>query len=185
MPEIRIDQDAREVFMLSSAAIEKKKKIVQDITEKLKNSKTTVLTDYRGLNVAEVTELRKQLREAGVEFKVLKNTMTRRAAKAAGYTELEPHLVGPTALAFSADDAVAPAKILHKFAKEHEALEIKGGLLEGEYMTDEQIKELADLPSYEGLVSMLLSVLQAPLRNMALVVKAVADQQDQGEAQEA
>lgn len=170
---------------MSTSAIEEKKKIVEEIVEKLKNSKTTVLTDYRGLNVAEVTELRKQLREAGVEFKVLKNTMTRRATEAAGFTELDQHLVGPTAFAFSSDDVVAPAKVLHKFAKDHEALEIKGGLLEGQYVTVEQLKELADLPSYEGLLSMLLSVLQAPMRNMALAVKAVADQQESGEAQEA
>lgn len=170
---------------MSTAAIEEKKKIVQEIVEKLKNSKTTVLTDYRGLNVAEVTELRKQLREAGVEFKVLKNTMTRRATEAAGFSELDQHLVGPTAFAFSNEDAVAPAKILHKFAKDHDALEIKAGLLEGQYVTVEQIQELADLPSYEGLLSMLLSVLQAPMRNMALAVKAVADQKGEGEPQEA
>jgi large subunit ribosomal protein L10 len=170
---------------MASATIEEKKKIVEEITEKLKKSKTTVLTDYRGLNVAEVTELRKQLREAGVEFKVLKNTMSRRAAEAAGFTELEQHLVGPTAFAFSYEDVVAPAKVLYKFAKDHEALEIKAGLLEGEYVTVEQLKELADLPSYEGLLSMLLSVLQAPMRNMALAVKAVADQQGEGEGQEA
>src|SRR5690606_4679710 len=123
---------------MASATIEEKKKIVEEITEKLKKSKTTVLTDYRGLNVAEVTELRKQLREAGVEFKVLKNTMSRRAAEAAGFTELEQHLVGPTAFAFSYEDVVAPAKVLYKFAKDHEALEIKAGLLEGEYVTVEQ-----------------------------------------------
>lgn len=170
---------------MSSATIEEKKKIVENIADKMKNSKTTVVTDYRGLNVAEVTELRKQLREAGVEFKVIKNTMSRRATAVAGFTELDQHLVGPTAFAFSSDDVVAPAKVLHKFAKDHEALEIKGGLLEGQYVTVEQLKELADLPSYEGLLSMLLSVLQAPLRNMALAVKAVADQQESGEAQEA
>lgn len=170
---------------MSTAAIEEKKKIVQDIAEKLKNSKTTILTDYRGLNVAQVTELRKQLREAGVEFKVLKNTMTRRATEVAGVSELDQHLTGPTAFAFGAEDVVAPAKVLHKFAKEHNALEIKGGLLEGQYVTVEQLQELANLPSYEGLLSMLLSVLQAPMRNMALAVKAVADKQDQGEPQEA
>lgn len=170
---------------MSTAVIEEKKKIVQDIAEKLKNSKTTVLADYRGLNVAQVTELRKQLREAGIEFKVLKNTMTRRATEVAGVGELDQHLTGPTAFAFGAEDVVAPAKILHNFSKEHDALEIKGGILEGRYVTVEQLKELANLPSYEGLLSMLLSVLQAPMRNMALAVKAVADQQDQGEPQEA
>lgn len=166
---------------MTRPAIEKKKKVVAEIAEQLETSKAVVLTDYRGLNVAEVTALRKELREAGVTFKVLKNTLTRRAAEQAGVTGLNEHLVGPTAIAFSADDVVAPAKILHKFAKEHEALEIKAGLLEGEYIDAAQIKELADLPSYEGLLAMLLSVLQAPLRNMALAVKAVADQKEQGE----
>lgn len=170
---------------MARATLEEKKKLVKDIAEKLKNSKTAVLTDYRGLNAAEMTELRKQLRESGVEFKVLKNTIGRRAAEAAGFEELHEHLVGPTAFAFSEDDSVTPAKILKKFAKDHEALELKGGLMEGAYVTAEQLNEVADLPSYEGLVSMLLSVLQAPMRNMAYVVKAVAEQQDEGEAQEA
>ena len=109
-----------------------------------------------------MNELRKQLREAGVEFQVIKNTMTRRAAAAAGIEGLDPMLVGPTAIAFSKEDVVAPAKILSKFAKEHEQLEIKGGLVEGKVVGLDEIQALADLPSREGLLSMLLSVLQAP-----------------------
>ncbi|WP_054951012.1 50S ribosomal protein L10 [Numidum massiliense] len=170
---------------MTRAVIEEKKKVVAGIVENLKNSKVTILADYRGLNVAEVTELRKQLRDAGIEYKVLKNTMMRRATAETGFTDLDQHLVGPTAVTFGRDDVVEPAKILHKFAKEHEALEIKGGILEGQYVTVEQIEELAELPSYEGLLSMLLSVLQAPIRNVALAVKAVADQQEQGDAAEA
>lgn len=162
---------------MASTVIEQKKQLVSNIADKLKNSKATILTDYRGLSVAEVTELRKQLREAGVEYKVLKNSMTRRATEQAGYTDLDQHLVGPTAIAFSEDDVIAPAKVLHGFSKDHEALEIKGGLLEGTYLPVDKIKELAELPSYEGLVSMLLSVLQAPMRNMAFAIQAVADQQ--------
>lgn len=164
--------------------MEKKKQIVQDTAEKLKNSKMTVLTDYSGLNVAEITELRKQLRDEGIEFKVLKNTLTRRAAEAAGFNELQEHLTGPTAFAFGGEDLIAPAKILHTFSKDHEALEMKGGLLEGDYVTVDQLKELAALPSYEGIISMLLSVLQAPIRNMGLAVKAVADQKGEGEPQD-
>ncbi|GGE21060.1 50S ribosomal protein L10 [Marinithermofilum abyssi] len=169
-----------------STAIEKKKEVVAEIVEKLQNSKSTILTDYRGLTVAEMNELRKQLREAGVEYKVLKNTMVRRAAAEVNYSELDEHLVGPTAIAFSPEDAVAPAKVLHKFAKDHKALEIKAGIVEGNVVSLDQIKELADLPSREGLLSMLLSVLQAPMRNFALAVKAVADKDGEGEeAQEA
>src|SRR5690625_291845 len=115
-----------------SANIEAKKKLVDEITEKFRNSETAVLVDYRGLNVAEVTELRKQLRDAGIEFKVYKNTMTRRAVEAAELNDLSDILVGPNAVAFSNEDVVAPARILNGFAKEHEALEIKGGVIEGE-----------------------------------------------------
>lgn len=164
---------------MMSKIIEHKKQIVSEIADKLRNSKSTILVDYRGLDVAEVTELRKQLREAGVDFKVYKNTMTRRATEEAELTELNDTLVGPTAIAFSDEDVVAPAKILNNFAKDHDALEIKGGVIEGNVASLEQIKELADLPNYEGLVSMLLSVLQAPVRNFAYVTKAVAEQKEE------
>lgn len=164
-----------------SQIIEHKKQVVSEIAEKLKDSKTTLLVDYRGLDVEEVTELRQQLREANVDFKVYKNTMTRRATEETGFQELDEVLVGPTAIAFGNDDVVSPAKILNNFAKEHESLEIKGGIIEGNIATLDQIKELADLPSYEGLLSMLLNVLQAPVRNFAYATKAIADQQDEEE----
>ncbi|MFS0638066.1 50S ribosomal protein L10 [Mesobacillus foraminis] len=162
-----------------SSVIETKKLIVDEITDKLKSSKTAVVVDYRGLTVAQVTELRKQLREAGVEFKVYKNTMTRRAAEAADLAGLNDALTGPNAIAFSADDVVAPAKILNDFAKQNDALEIKAGVIEGNIATVEDVKALADLPSREGLLSMLLSVLQAPIRNLALAAKAVAEQKEE------
>jgi large subunit ribosomal protein L10 len=162
-----------------SAIIEVKKQIVDEIAGKLKESKSTIVVDYRGLSVAEVTELRKELREAGVEFKVYKNSMTRRAAEAAELADLNASLTGPNAIAFSTEDVVAPAKILNEFAKKHEALEIKAGVVEGNIVTVEEIKALADLPSREGLLSMLLSVLQAPIRNLALAAKAVADQKEE------
>ncbi|PLR96356.1 50S ribosomal protein L10 [Bacillus sp. T33-2] len=162
-----------------SSAIEQKKLIVDEIADKLKASKSTIVVDYRGLNVAEVTELRKQLRDAGIDFKVYKNTMTRRAAEVAELAGLNEALTGPNAIAFSNEDVVAPAKILNDFAKTHEALEIKAGVIEGNVATVEEIKALADLPSREGLLSMLLSVLQAPIRNLALAAKAVADQKEE------
>ncbi len=126
-----------------------------------------------------MTELRKQLREAGVDYKVYKNTMARRAAEAAGLEELTDTLVGPTAIAFSDEDVVAPARILNDFAKDHEALEIKGGVIEGNIASLDEITELASLPNYEGMVSMLLSVLQAPIRNFAYATKAVAEQKEE------
>lgn len=162
-----------------SSAIETKKVVVEEITSKLKESKSTIIVDYRGLNVAEVTELRKQLREANVEFKVYKNTMTRRAVEQAELDGLNDFLTGPNAIAFSTEDVVAPAKVLNEFAKKHEALEIKAGVIEGKVSTVEEVKALAELPSREGLLSMLLSVLQAPVRNLALAAKAVADQKEE------
>src|SRR3954447_2363181 len=162
-----------------SSIIETKKQIVVEIADKLKASKSTVVVDYRGLNVAELTELRKQLREAGIDFKVYKNSMTRRAADAVELSGLNEALTGPNAIAFGTEDVVAPAKIINDFAKKHEALEIKAGVIEGNLATAEDIKALAELPSREGLLSMLLSVLQAPIRNLALATKAVADQKEE------
>lgn len=164
-----------------SNKLEAKKQVVAEITEKLQDSKATILVNYRGLDVATVTDLRQQLREEGVDFKVYKNTLARRATAEADMTELDEQLVGPTAIAFSNEDVVAPAKVLNKFAKENEALEIKAGVIEGNLVSLEEIQELADLPSYEGLLSMLLSVLQAPMRNIALATKAVADQEEEEE----
>lgn len=137
------------------------------------------MVDYRGLTVSQVTELRKQLREAGVEFKVYKNTLTRRAADIANVGGINEHLTGPNAIAFSNEDVVAPAKIINEFAKKNEALEIKAGIIEGTVASLEDVKALAELPSREGLLSMLLSVLQAPVRNFALATKAVADQKEE------
>lgn len=164
--------------MPNAKVLEQKQQIVAEVAEKLQHSASTVLADYRGLNVAQVTELRKKLREAGVEFKVIKNTLTRRAAEQADLVGLHEFLTGPTAIAFSKEDAVAPAKILSEFAKSNDALKIKAGVVEGKIVGVDEIKALANLPSREGLLSMLLSVLQAPVRNFALAVKAVAEQKE-------
>ncbi|HBU85080.1 MULTISPECIES: 50S ribosomal protein L10 [Paenibacillus] len=166
--------------MANAKVIQAKQESVDAVTAKLRESATSVVVDYRGLNVAQVTELRKQLREAGIEFQVLKNSLLRRAAAAAELTELNEVLSGPSAIAFSVDDVVAPAKILNDFAKKNDALELKGAVVEGRVIGVEEVKALAELPSREGLLSMLLSVLQAPVRNFALAVKAVADKEEQG-----
>ncbi|HZG87519.1 50S ribosomal protein L10 [Paenibacillus sp.] len=164
--------------MPNAKVLAEKQQLVSEVADKLRNSACTVVADYRGLTVAQVTELRKQLREAGVEFQVIKNTLTRRATAATELTELDAHLTGPSAIAFSSD-IIAPAKILSNFAKKNENLKVKAGVVEGKVVDAAQIKALADLPSREGLLSMLLSVLQAPMRNFALAVKAVGEQKEQ------
>ena len=170
--------------MANAKIIEEKAQQVSVVAEKLKDSSCSIVADYRGLNVKQVTELRSQLRQAGVEFQVLKNSLVRRATASTELTDLDEYLTGPTAIAFSKDDVVTPAKILTDFAKKNEKLSVKAGVVEGKVVDFNQIKALAELPSREGLLSMLLSVLQAPVRNFALAVKAVADKQEGG-AQEA
>ncbi|WP_020620127.1 50S ribosomal protein L10 [Paenibacillus daejeonensis] len=165
--------------MANAKIIESKQQAVDEIAGKLRESSCTVIADYRGLNVAQVTELRRELREAGIEFQVLKNSLVRRATANAELNGLEEVLTGPTAIAFSKEDAVAPARILNTFAKKNDALKLKGGIVEGQVFNVEEIKALAELPSREGLLSMLLSVLQAPVRNFALAVKAVGEKQEQ------
>jgi len=168
----------QEVKKMSEAAIAKKAAIVEEVTEKFKASSSVVVVDYRGLTVDEVTRLRKQLRDANVEMKVIKNSILTRAAKAAGLEGLEEVFTGPTAVAFSNEDVVAPAKIIDEFAQDAKALEIKGGIIEGKVSSVEEITALAKLPSREGLLSMLLSVLQAPVRNVAYAINAVVEKED-------
>ena len=163
---------------VNPATIAKKAELVDFYTEKFKNATSIVVADSRGLTVEQDTVLRKTLREAGVELKVVKNSILRRAAEKAGYEGLNENFVGPSAVAFSNEDAIAPAKVIADFAKKAEKLEIKAGVIEGKLSTADEIKAIAALPSREGLLSMLLSVLQAPIRNVAYAVKAVADKQE-------
>ena len=167
--------------MSRETMLEEKQNVVNTLVEKFENAKSFVVVNYRGLNVAEVTDLRKQLRDAGVDMHVVKNTMIRKAAEVAGIEGLEDVFVGPTAIAFSEEEAVAPAKIMVEFAEEAEALVVKGGSIEGEVVPVETIEAVAKLPSRDGLLSMLLSTLQAPVRNTALAFKAVADKKEEEE----
>ena len=164
---------------MSEVIIAKKAQEVEVVTEKFKAAASVVIVDYRGLTVDEVTRLRKQLRDAGIEIKVIKNSILSRAAKAAGLEGLDEVFTGPTAVAFSNEDVVAPAKIIDTFAQEAKALEIKGGVIEGKVSSVEEMISLAKLPSREGLLSMLLSVLQAPVRNVAYAVNAVIESKDE------
>lgn len=164
---------------MSEAIIAKKAELVKEVAQKIEDASSVVLVDYLGLTVEQVTNLRTQLREANVEFKVLKNGIVRRAVAAANLEGLDEVLVGPTAVAFSNEDAVAPAKILADFAKTADALEIKAGIIEGKVASKGEVEALAALPNRDGMLSMLLSVLQAPVRNTALAVKAVAEQKEE------
>ncbi|WP_125705223.1 50S ribosomal protein L10 [Lacticaseibacillus daqingensis] len=164
---------------MSEAIIAKKAEIVKGISEQFHAATSAVVVNYRGLTVEQVTELRKELREAGVKMEVIKNTYLRRAADLNGYEDLDEVFTGPTAIAFSDDDAVAPARIMAKYADKFDALAIKGGIIEGKVATLDQILELSKLPDRDGMLSMLLSVLQAPVRNVAYAVKAVADSKNE------
>ena len=145
---------------------------VAEITSRLKASSTAVLADYRGMTVGQMRELRSKLRADGVEMMVVKNTLARRAAKAAGYEPLSAELVGPIAMVFAADDVSAPARILNDYIRANRKMAIRGGLLEGQVVTPETVTELADLPSREVLLSRLLGAMRAPLGNLASVLQA-------------
>lgn len=173
---------SQEVKFMSEATIAKKAEVVKNVNEMLTNAETAIVVDYRGLTVAEVTDLRKQLRDAGVKMMVIKNKILERAVEGTDYEDLKSTFVGPTAVAFSDEDAIAPAKILKKFADDHEALEIKGGFIEKKVQTLDKINEYATLPSREDLLSMLASALQDPMRKIARAVKAVADKKSEEEA---
>lgn len=165
--------------MPSAQVLEQKKEQVAAITEQLKGASAGVLVDYKGINVADDTALRKEFREAGVEYKVIKNTMLRFAAKNAGLEGLESVLEGTTALAVSATDPVAPAKIAAKYAdKIKNGFEIKAGFMDGEVLDAAKVVELGKLPSREQLLAMLLSALTGNLRGMAVALNKIAEQKE-------
>jgi len=145
---------------------------VAEITTRLKASSTAVLADYRGMTVGQMRDLRSKLRDGNIEMLVVKNTLARRAAKAAGYEPLSAELVGPIAMLFAADDVSAPARILNDYIRANRKMAIKGGLLEGQVITADIVTELADLPSREVLLSRLLGAMQAPLSSLASVLQA-------------
>jgi len=157
------------------AKVELKQPIVQEIAEQIKDAQSVVLVDHRGLTVAQDTELRKQLREAGVSYKVYKNTMMRFAFKGTDFESLDPHLEGPSAMAVSAEDATAPARVLAKFAKTAPALELKAGVVEGTYYDAAGINQIALVPSRDELLSKFLGSIQSPITNLARVLNQIAE----------
>ncbi|OLB94126.1 MAG: 50S ribosomal protein L10 [Actinobacteria bacterium 13_2_20CM_2_66_6] len=157
MPRARKEQKAEQVELLS---------------EKLKKAKVAVLTDYRGLTVSQIQELRGKLRSGDVEYRVVKNTLARRAAEAAGVPALQSELEGPVAIAFGYDDLSLPSKLINEFVRSTRLkLDVKGGLVEGRVFSPEQVKQLADLPSRETLIAQLLGTLQSPVGQLVAIMQ--------------
>lgn len=154
---------------------------VKALTEKMEDSSSIVVVEYRGLTVHELTELRRALREEGVDFKVYKNTTARRASENLGYKEFAETLKGPNALAFG-KDPVAPARVLAKFAKNHEKLILKTGIVDGDVVTEETIQKLSALPNKEGMLARFASTLNAPVIKFAMTIKALAEAKENGNA---
>lgn len=165
------------------AKVELKQPIVEEIKGLLDGAETAVVADYRGITVAQDTELRKKLREADISYKVYKNTMIRFAAKGTAFEALDQNLEGPTAIAVSKTDATAPARILAEFAKGAPAFEIKGGIVEGVYYDAKALGKIASIPSREVLLGKLLGSIQSPITNFARVLKQIADANGQEAAE--
>ncbi len=157
------------------AKVELKQPIVDEISAVIKDAQSVVVVDYRGLTVAEDTQLRKQLREAGVSYKVYKNTLVSRAVEGTEFESLKDSLEGPNAFAVSTEDATAPARVLAEFAKKAPKLEIKAGVVEGTFYDAEGMKAIASVPSREVLLSKLLGSLQSPITNLARVLNQIAE----------
>ena len=158
------------------AKVELKQPVVQEISDHIKDAQSVVLVDYRGLTVDEDTQLRKQLREAGVVYKVYKNTLMNFAFKGTDCESMCEMLEGPSAIAISKDDATAPARILSKFSKTAPALELKAGVVEGTFYDSDGIKVIASIPSREELLSKFLGSIQSPITNFARVLNQIAEQ---------
>lgn len=156
--------------MPSAKVLEQKKAVVAEIAEKLKSSCAGVLVSYQGINVSDDTQLRKELRESGVDYMVAKNTLLRRAAKTAGIEGLDSSLEGSTAIAISKDDYVAASKILCKFASDHDFFKVKSGFIDGNVIDSKEVSNLAKLPSREVLVAQVLRGFNAPISGFATVL---------------
>ena len=167
--------------MPSAKILEQKKQIVSDLADKMQKAVAGVMVDYRGLTVEEDTKLRNELRKAGVEYSVVKNTLTKRACENAGYGELANVLEGMTAVATSATDPVAAAKITKKFADKVESFEVKAGFVDGKILDAAGVNELAELPTKEVLIGKILGSLQSSLYGLAHVLQAIVDKEN-GEA---
>lgn len=160
------------------AKVELKQPIVEEIKGYIENAQSAVLVDYRGITVEQDTILRRKMREAGVVYKVYKNTMLKRAFEGTDFAQLDQHLEGTTAIAIGVEDATAPARIVSEVMKEAETLQFKGGVVEGTYYDAEGIKAIASIPSRDVLISKLLGSLQSPITNLARVLNQIAEKGD-------
>ncbi|PAB56128.1 50S ribosomal protein L10 [Anaeromicrobium sediminis] len=165
-----------------SANLNAKKQVVEEIKEKLSKAQSAVIVDYKGLTVEQADKLRKSMREAGVEYKVYKNTLVRLAVKDSEFEGLTENLTGTNAIAFGYEDPVTPAKILNDFAKESKALTLKAGVVEGQYYGAGTIQEIADIPSRDVLLAKLLGSIKSPLSNFAYLIQAMIDKNEGQEA---
>ena len=165
--------------MANAKILEAKQAVIDEITDVAKTCASFILFDYRGLTAEEVTELRRSLRDNGAQYKVWKNTLTKRALDGLNFN-LDDCLNGPSAMAYS-DDSVAPIKVLSDFAKEHKALEIKGGIVDGEVASLDTIKQLATLPSREGLLTMLASGLIGTVRDLSIALNMLSEEKEKSE----
>ncbi|NVY95982.1 50S ribosomal protein L10 [Lactobacillus sp. DCY120] len=164
---------------MKDTVLKAKQDLVDVVADKMSRSESVIVVDYLGLSVAQVTDLRRQLFDAGVEFQVVKNSILRRAAEKAGLADLNDTFAGPTAVAFSYDDAIVAAKTISKFAETTDVLEIKGGMIEGQVQSLEKINEYANMPSREELLATLASMLQSPVRKVAYAVQAIIDKNEE------
>jgi large subunit ribosomal protein L10 len=166
-----------EDFLLPKARKEQKAEQVEILTEKLRKAKVALLTDYRGLTVTQLQDLRGRLRTGDVEYRVVKNTLARRAAAAAGVPDLQPELEGPVAIAFGYDDLSVPSRLINEFVRTTRLkLDVKGGLVEGRVFSPDQVKQLADLPSRETLLAQLLGTLQSPVGQLVGIMQTPVQQ---------
>ncbi len=160
---------------MARKAIEKKKELVAELTDKMKEANSVVVVNYLGLTVDEVTKLRVELMNNGCDFKVLKNNIIRRAAEAAGYGELVENITGPNALAMSHEDSVSAAKTIYEFAKDHKKLELKVGIVDDEYMDNDKIQTIATIPSREQLLTMIAGGILEPIKHVAMAINMHAE----------
>lgn len=165
--------------MPSKVILEQKQQVVAELAEQIKNSVSGVLVNYQGITVEDDTAMRKALREAGVKYSVVKNTLTGRACEMVGYGEMKQYLNGMTAIAISENDAVAPAKVLKKFADKVESFKILAGYLDGAVIDEATVNALADIPSKETLIAKFLGSIQSPLYGLAYALQAIADKQEE------
>jgi len=163
-----------EVNRVSVKAIERKKQEVEALVERMQNSRSFVIVDYSGLTVEQVTKLRRNLRDNGCEIAVIKNNITRRAAGQLGFNNLDEALSGPNAVAFSLIDSVSAAKVVYDFAQDNKALELKVGVVDGEYMDNDNIKVIATIPTREVLLTMIAAGLLIPIKEFAIGVDLIA-----------